>query len=278
MSLQTVGQSISGKVVDDDTGEPLPYVHIWYKGTLIGTHTNALGFFSLPNADQQILSVSAVGFERVDYSLTNGRENILFRLKTATIALKEVEIAATTKWKAKKVGYSKRAPFGGTAISFGGTKKQQWKVTIENPKDEVGYIKTVHIGIKDPSPDSGELITEVFFTSGEQEEVPLSQKSFIRKIDLASLKNELIIDVDREAIPLVPTIHVYITFIGVQQYKDNTSNSLSGGLVTLNNALGKPKKPYLKHWYMNEEEWKPWPEGDAEYSMINLWLELEIVR
>ncbi len=54
---------ITGKVYDDDTGEPLPGVNIIIKGTQTGTVTDVYGYFSVEADDEEaVLQVSFLGY------------------------------------------------------------------------------------------------------------------------------------------------------------------------------------------------------------------------
>lgn len=92
---------ISGQVVDDNTGERLPYATIsWLNNNkLDGVVTNASGSYSLsvfPTSNQLKLSVSYVGYSTasvvLDVDQTNGYSDLSFRLKPNVIQGQEVII------------------------------------------------------------------------------------------------------------------------------------------------------------------------------------------
>lgn len=81
--------TVSGKVTDGDTGEPLPGVSVVIKGTTTGTATNFDGDFSLPVPDGSSLIFSFVGYTPLEVEVGN-QTNIDVSLKTDMVALEEV--------------------------------------------------------------------------------------------------------------------------------------------------------------------------------------------
>ena len=65
------GIQISGKVVDKQTGELLPGVNIYLKGTEIGVNTDGEGFFQFPQPLQPgaILVFDYIGMRRQEYTV-----------------------------------------------------------------------------------------------------------------------------------------------------------------------------------------------------------------
>jgi iron complex outermembrane receptor protein len=61
-------QSITGKVSDAQTGQPLNHVHISVLGTALGTMSYANGDFTIEklNDGHYTLRVSLIGFETID--------------------------------------------------------------------------------------------------------------------------------------------------------------------------------------------------------------------
>jgi len=82
-------KTIKGKVVDT-TGQPLPGVTVFFKGTTGGTITNVDGTYSLPvNANAKVLVFSFVGMETKEITLGNQAE-INVTLAENTIGIDEV--------------------------------------------------------------------------------------------------------------------------------------------------------------------------------------------
>lgn len=81
--------TLQGRVVDAETGEPLPYVNIRV-GNGIGTLTNIEGSFKLLTEEKDVLYFSFVGYEKL--SLKADRMPDVIRLKPYTVKMKEVTV------------------------------------------------------------------------------------------------------------------------------------------------------------------------------------------
>ena len=82
---------IHGRVSDARSGEPLPFVNIFFKGTGIGTTTDFDGFYTL-STDSPLDSITAayVGYTEVSKPIQKGKtQTINFLLSEAETALKE---------------------------------------------------------------------------------------------------------------------------------------------------------------------------------------------
>ena len=86
--------TLQGRVVDAETGEPLPYVNI-RGGKSIGTLTNIEGSFKLLTEEKDVLSFSFVGYEKL--SLKADRMPDVIRLKPYTVKMKEVTVLPLDK-------------------------------------------------------------------------------------------------------------------------------------------------------------------------------------
>ncbi len=76
---------VRGQVTDYDTGEPLPFVSVYFDGTTIGISTDLEGRYSLetPSKDARVLTAHIVGYESLSIPVTPGSFNEFnFRLKT----------------------------------------------------------------------------------------------------------------------------------------------------------------------------------------------------
>ncbi|MBN2611679.1 MAG: TonB-dependent receptor [Bacteroidales bacterium] len=83
---------VTGNVVDDETGEPLPGVNIVIKGTTDGTVTDMSGNFNLEaEEDALVLQVSFVGYISKEVPV-NGAGNIEIRLAPDVMGLEEVVV------------------------------------------------------------------------------------------------------------------------------------------------------------------------------------------
>lgn len=76
---------VRGRVTDRDTGEPLPFVSIYFDGTTIGISTDLEGKYSLEtrSKEAQVLTAHIVGYESQSVSVTPGSFNEFnFQLRT----------------------------------------------------------------------------------------------------------------------------------------------------------------------------------------------------
>lgn len=88
---------ISGKVTDAETGEGMPFVNVFFKGTTIGTTTDFDGNYKLSaNSLKDSLYASYIGYQErakpIDQTLKE--QTIHFQLSTAAVSLNEVSIYA----------------------------------------------------------------------------------------------------------------------------------------------------------------------------------------
>lgn len=91
-NAQTV---ITGIVLDNDTKEALPGVHILIKGTNGGDYTTADGKFSVKaNKLPVTLVFSFIGFETTEVEVTT-QQNLMIELKSAPTMFQEVVVAAS---------------------------------------------------------------------------------------------------------------------------------------------------------------------------------------
>ena len=94
-SSQVVDRTISGTVVDAETGEPLVGVNILVSGTTIGTATDAEGSFRLDVPDDAaVLEVSYIGYVDRDVQLDDSRSEYRIELEPANEFLDEVTVVA----------------------------------------------------------------------------------------------------------------------------------------------------------------------------------------
>ncbi len=93
--------TLSGKVINQETGEPVPFAGITVVGRRLGTVSNAQGAFLLnvPGAyANDSLKVSSVGYQSFSQLVSETKnQNQLIRLKTAAVTLDEVRVQARRK-------------------------------------------------------------------------------------------------------------------------------------------------------------------------------------
>jgi hypothetical protein len=94
MSLHAQKTVVTGKVIDDETNEAIPYVNIGFQHSLVGTisETNGSFFLSTTKATDTLM-VSSLGYELKRLPIVKGTtENFEIRLKTKSIALAAVVV------------------------------------------------------------------------------------------------------------------------------------------------------------------------------------------
>lgn len=100
-TVAAIAQQLTGRVIDAKSGEPVPFVNVFYDGGKNGTQTDLEGRFSLPLRRSQKLFVSSVGYETWSQRITKG-DSLLVKLRSTDFGLTE----ATVKGKRSK--YSRK--------------------------------------------------------------------------------------------------------------------------------------------------------------------------
>lgn len=93
-----VAQTVSGIVVDAKSGSPLPFVNVYYEGKGVGAATDENGNFSVPyRKGWNILTISSVGFKKMEIPISGPIENLKVRLEVNSQAIKGVSIKGKRK-------------------------------------------------------------------------------------------------------------------------------------------------------------------------------------
>ena len=88
-------ERITGRVLDTDTQEGIPYCNVFYPGTTTGVATDFDGYFELPyNPQYDSLVASAVGYRSLRLPLVEGKYEYRFYLRSASVSLEEVVVYA----------------------------------------------------------------------------------------------------------------------------------------------------------------------------------------
>ena len=89
---------ITGEIVNSETKEPVPYVHIVNNHLNKGTTSNTQGRFWITMEKQDTLLLSAIGFETFAFTLkeevTTDKLVVTIELNTATMELQPVKVFA----------------------------------------------------------------------------------------------------------------------------------------------------------------------------------------
>lgn len=101
--------NVSGKVVDAETGEPIPGVNIIAKGTTVGTITDIDGNYTLTiPADATLLAFSFIGYQAQSIPITNSVLNVV--LTPDIQQLNEVVVVGYAQGVAKDKKVKREAP------------------------------------------------------------------------------------------------------------------------------------------------------------------------
>ena len=89
--------TLTGRVTDAQTGDPVPFASVAIKGTTVGTSTNFEGFYNLKTTQKgDSLSVGSMGYRARSKAIAAGvfSQNLDFQLESAGFKLQEVKIYA----------------------------------------------------------------------------------------------------------------------------------------------------------------------------------------
>jgi len=126
----SIKQEISGRILDEDTGEPIPAVNIFFANYQEGTFSDETGFFSLPAPGQPplVLVFSHISYETqyvtLDTLISQFEINVSMRKRT--MQLDEVHVASDIdkEWNRNLKRFSR---------AFLGDTDNAQKCTITNP-------------------------------------------------------------------------------------------------------------------------------------------------
>jgi len=139
------GNTISGKVTDADTEEPLIGVTVSVKGTTQGTMTDLSGNYTINAAGGSTLEFKLIGYETVSVPIGN-RTQVNIALKTQSYQIDDVVV----------IGYGtvKKSDLTGAVGSI--SAKQIQDVTVTNPQLALqGRVPGVQVTQTDFSPSGG---------------------------------------------------------------------------------------------------------------------------
>src|SRR5699024_7419658 len=107
INLQAQQRTISGTVIDAESGNTLPGVNVSVKGTTTGTSTDENGTYQLSvPADAVTLVFSFIGFEKLNEAINN-RTTINVELQPSIQAFEEVVVTALgIEQPQRSLGYS----------------------------------------------------------------------------------------------------------------------------------------------------------------------------
>lgn len=131
--------TLTSKVVDSDTKEPLPYVNIIIKDKRTGTFSDENGAFQIEYLPGDSLIVSHVGYERVTFLIDD--IGGVVELTAVPTILSEVTVNPSKKTKKGTLGIDKKK----IETYMGGVL--QYAMLVENQEDQIGFIKRLHFEV-----------------------------------------------------------------------------------------------------------------------------------
>ncbi len=90
-----VAQEISGRVIDDKTGESVIMANVLIKGTTQGTSTDIDGNFTLKLGNKAFpvtLEVTFIGYSKAEYTVKSANQEVIIRLREDSEMLDAVEV------------------------------------------------------------------------------------------------------------------------------------------------------------------------------------------
>ena len=121
---------IKGVVTDSITGDPLPFISVFIKGSTVGTMTDNSGKFSLSVPySTKLISISSIGYREKTISIST-LKNATLKIQLATASYKMSEVII----KPKKRKYQKK---GNPAVDF--VKKVIESKNQHNPYNKAYY-------------------------------------------------------------------------------------------------------------------------------------------
>lgn len=97
LAVMAQTQTLTGKVTDPKTGEPLPGVSVRIKGSRIGTTTNTEGVYRIEVKPGDVLEVSIIGYKPQTFNITSGQTQLDINLENQTTELGQIVMVGTRR-------------------------------------------------------------------------------------------------------------------------------------------------------------------------------------
>jgi hypothetical protein len=105
---------LSGVVIDQVTLEPVSYITVRIKGTVIGVVSNYEGFFSIPIHRKDTIEFTSVGYQPAFFTPTQNTPLFKFfvsiKMKTAIYTLKGITVRGLTREQFKREFFTIKLP------------------------------------------------------------------------------------------------------------------------------------------------------------------------
>ncbi|MFV0521895.1 MAG: carboxypeptidase-like regulatory domain-containing protein [Mangrovibacterium sp.] len=134
---------MKGRVVETQSGEPIPYTNIGIQGTYFGVSTDENGYFSIDVPDvylQKTLAVSAIGYRNKSFKVNEiaGKDMIRISLDKETYSFDAVDVTGQSLVAFRVVSDAiKRVPKNYYALPLGVDYHYLGKTRVEEEKPRV---------------------------------------------------------------------------------------------------------------------------------------------
>lgn len=198
LSAQSEFQKVSGTVIDEISGDPLPFAAIGVKGSSRGTSSNQNGKFIINiRKEDEVLIVSFLGYESKEVVL-NGRTSLTIELEPYSVELDEIVITPKDPTEYIRVAVRK---FGVNYADQTYNGQSFYRNIIQENDHFLdfteGIFKTYFTGRSDTSENQYQLelfrqveeLSELEFMS---KNIKVSKKNSEPESDTTSAQNEII--------------------------------------------------------------------------------------
>ena len=155
--------TVTGRVTDSNTNEPVPFAGVYVAGTMNGTNTDADGMYTLTVPSDGVLVFSSIGYEDAQIAVA-GKERVNVMLSPNAESLDETIVVA--------YGVQKKSSFAGSATQVSGKKLETMR-TSNVSKSLEGAVAGLQTSSSSGTPGSGSNIRIRGFGSIDASQAPL---------------------------------------------------------------------------------------------------------
>ena len=155
--------TVTGRVTDSNTNEPVPFAGVYVEGTTNGTNTDADGMYTLTVPSNAVLVFSSIGYEDAQVAVA-GKERVNVMLNPDAESLDETIVVA--------YGVQKKSSFAGSATQVSGKKLETMR-TSNVSKSLEGAVAGLQTSSSTGTPGSGSSIRIRGFGSIDASQSPL---------------------------------------------------------------------------------------------------------
>ncbi len=231
---------IQGKIIDAQTGSPVPFVNIGIKSLGSGSVSDEVGVFQLSiekAKPDDLVSISSIGYEGRELSVSSLKENPVIQLSAVTYTIDKVELLAK-QWSSKTITIGndkrKRKQSVGFANSQLGTE-----IAALLPIEQETWIKSAHFIVNRGSRDSLLFRLNIFQYENGQKGDNLVRENIL----LPAPTKKGLMSIDLEKYNLVTDQPILLSLQWIKAYEKTDKL-----LITFNAQKAAAKENlYLKH-------------------------------